>query len=160
MVVGKDTQTRQMQLKAKMVKAIHGRHYIKGSLSSTKAKTLRKEEKRKKKRKLETTKENKEIEWQACTNRLIRSLHLRARPSTKDKRFFWAQAIQVRFSQSDYFLWQDFPWEIIHVEENGSLLGLGPTIWHSKLIFLFLFFKLMSYLLISTIFFTRLFLSL
>ena len=28
-----------------------------------KAKTLRKEEKRKKKRKLETTKENKEIEW-------------------------------------------------------------------------------------------------
>ena len=28
-----------------------------------KAKTLRKEEKRKKKRKLETTKENREVEW-------------------------------------------------------------------------------------------------
>ena len=36
-----------------------------------KAKTLRKEEKRKKKRKLEIMKENKEIDWQTCINRLI-----------------------------------------------------------------------------------------
>ena len=41
-----------------------------------KAKTLRKEEKRKNKRKLETTKENREVEWQACTNRLIPSFPL------------------------------------------------------------------------------------
>ena len=63
--------------------------------------TLRKEEKRKKKRKLETTKENKEIEWQACTNRLIPSLPLQVLLSTKDKGFFWAQTIQVHFPQSD-----------------------------------------------------------
>ena len=52
-------------------------------------------------KKLETTKENREIEWQACTNRLIPFLPLQALLSTKDKGFFWAQAIQVCFPQSD-----------------------------------------------------------
>ena len=55
----------------------------------------------KKIRKLETTKEKRDIEWQACTNRLIPSLPLQALLSTKDRGFFWAQAIQVRFPQSD-----------------------------------------------------------
>ena len=33
-------------------------------------------------------KENREIEWQACTNRLIPSLPLKALPSIKGKGFF------------------------------------------------------------------------
>ena len=93
-VVGKDIQTRQRKLKAKMVKASYERHYIRDPCraqregghsrvivifkkkSQHESKTLRKEEKRKKKRKLETRKENREIEWQTCTNRLILSLSL------------------------------------------------------------------------------------
>ena len=127
-----------------------------------KAKTLRKEEKRKKKRKLETMKENKEIEWQTCINRLIplspsTSLALYQRqkillgtshsgPLPSKWLIFMAG-----FSLRDYSCWGERfpPWSW-----SCDIAG------HSRLIFLYLFFKLMSYLLIFTIFFTRLFLSL
>ena len=41
------------------------------------------------------------IERQACTNRLIPSLPLKVLFFAKSKGFFWAQAIQVHFPQSD-----------------------------------------------------------
>ena len=58
-------------------------------------------EKEREKEKLEVKKENREIEWQAYTNRLILSLPLKVLLSSKSKGFFWAQAIQVRFPHSD-----------------------------------------------------------
>ena len=50
-------------------------------------------EKEREKEKLEVRKENREIEWQAYTNRLILSLPLKVLLSGKSQGFFWAQAI-------------------------------------------------------------------
>ena len=63
------------------------------------------EKKKKKDKKGEYSKRRKEkdrdLEWQACTNRLIPSLPLKALFSTINKEFSYTPAIQVRFPQSD-----------------------------------------------------------
>ena len=66
---------------------------------------LSKREERKKDKKREYSKrrkeKNRELERQACTNRLIPYLPLKALLSARNKEFSCTPAIQIRFLQSD-----------------------------------------------------------